>query len=113
MIVLSQILPIVTTVNGKEVKIRLLLPNDSMSEMTSLLHQSYRRLAEMGLKFLATHQREEITRDRSTKNALCVVAIANESIIGTITLNYPGWTKGTPFYEQGHVAHFGQFAVLP
>jgi len=110
---LSLILPIITTVNSTEVKIRLLLPNDSMSEMTTLLHQSYRRLAEMGLKFMATHQGEEITLDRATKNALCLVAIANESIIGTIAVNYPGWTKGTPFYEQMHVSHFGQFAVLP
>ncbi len=110
---IMQILPIQTRINDTDIVIRLIQPNDSFAEMTEMLHLSYRRLAEMGLRFLATHQGEGITRDRALTNALCLVALGNNKIIGTITLNYPGWTKGTAFYAQSHVAHFGQFAVIP
>ena len=107
------VLPLQKKFNDTDVLIRLLLPTDSLFEMTQMLHLSYKRLAEMGLRFMATHQTEAITKERVLTNALCLVAISNGKIIGTITLNYPGWTKGTPFYEQSHVAHFGQFAVTP
>jgi ribosomal protein S18 acetylase RimI-like enzyme len=110
---LKHILPVHRRINGKDILVRLLLPEDSFVEMTEMLHRSYRSLADMGLRFLATHQDEEITRSRALTNALCLVAIADSAIIGTITVNYPGWTHGTAFYEQRHVAHFGQFAIVP
>lgn len=113
MALIKQILPIQTRINDTDIVVRLIQPSDSFTEMTEMLHLSYRRLAEMGLRFMATHQGKDITRDRALTNALCLVAISNNKIIGTITLNYPGWTKGTAFYEQSHVAHFGQFAVVP
>ena len=109
----KRILPIHRAINGTEVELRLLQPGDSLAEMTKMLHRSYKLLADMGLRFLATYQDEEVTRERALTNGLCIVAISSGAIIGTITVNYPGWTKGTAFYEQSHVAHFGQFAVLP
>lgn len=109
----EQILPIQRTIGNTEVELRLLQPSDSFDEMTKMLHISYKQLADMGLRFLATHQDEETTKSRALTNGLCIVAIANHKIIGTIVVNFPGWTKGTAFYEQSHVAHFGQFAVLP
>ncbi|MBI3259775.1 MAG: GNAT family N-acetyltransferase [Ignavibacteriae bacterium] len=110
---IKRILPIHRTINETEVELRLLQPGDSFAEMTEMLHISYKQLADMGLRFLATYQDEKITRDRALTNGLCIVAISGGKIIGTIAVSYPGWTKGTAFYEQSHVAHFGQFAVLP
>lgn len=109
----EQILPASVIINNTEILVRLLLPKDSFAEMTKMLHLSYRQLAEMGMRFMATHQDEEVTRSRALTNALCIVAISESKIIGTITVNFPGWTNGTAFYEQSHVSHFGQFAVIP
>jgi len=107
-------LPIIhTTADGEVITIRLILPSDSFVEMTALLHRSYKPLADMGLRFLATHQNETVTEERAMMHALCLVAVSDERLIGTITMNYPGWTKGSAFYERPEVAHFGQFAVLP
>ena len=44
--------------------LRRLAGTDSIAELTDLLHRAYRRLADMGLCYWATHQTEEQTRER-------------------------------------------------
>lgn len=107
-------LPIVhTTAGGEVITVRMILPSDSFAEMTALLHRSYKPLADMGLRFVATHQDVPVTEERAMTNGLCLVAVCGEQLIGTITVNYPGWTMGSAWYERPEIAHFGQFAVLP
>jgi GNAT superfamily N-acetyltransferase len=85
---------------------------DSIPELTKLLHRAYKPLADMGLRFVATYQDDEMTRKRIGVGT-CFVAERDGMIIGTINYRPPGAADGTPWYEARGVAYFGQFAVEP
>lgn len=86
--------------------------DDNVSELTKLLHRSYKSLADMGLRFLATHQDDTVTLDRITRGD-CYLGCINDNVIATVTLYGPDQTRGTPWYDREDVAHFGQFGVEP
>lgn len=94
------------------VRIRPLVPTDRLDELTELIHRAYAGLAEMGLRFWATHQSVEDTR-RRIEGAECAVAEVDGSLAGTITLRAPEAAGGAPWYDRSEVATFGQFAVEP
>lgn len=86
----------------------------SVNELTSLLHRSYKRLADMGLYYQAASQSPERTLERLV-GAVCLIAIKDESIIGTISF-YPGaYTneEKCAWFDRADVGRFGQFAVDP
>jgi hypothetical protein len=58
--------------------------NDSIEELTGLLHRAYKRLADMGLNFVATHQDEDYTKRYLKKGECYVLTDKNNSLIGTI-----------------------------
>lgn len=92
--------------------IRPIAESDSIAELTELLHSAYRRLAEMGLRFFATHQTEEQTLSR-VRSGRCFVAECDGRIVGTITL-YRGHSESkSEWYRRDGVAYFGQFGVDP
>jgi GNAT superfamily N-acetyltransferase len=95
-----------------DILIRPLSDYDSIAELTEMLHRAYARLAEMGLRFVATHQDEETTRHR-IRNAECYVAEVDGRVVGTIAFRGPGTNGGCPWYERPDVAGFGQFGVEP
>ena len=92
--------------------IRPLSPEDSIPDLTALLHRAYAGLAEMGLRFWATHQSDEVTRLRAAKGE-CFVAEADGVVVGTIVFMPAARTKGCPWYDRHDVASLGQFAVEP
>ncbi|MCP4570645.1 MAG: GNAT family N-acetyltransferase [FCB group bacterium] len=98
--------------SSADVIIRPISDKDSIEELTELLHRSYKVLADMGLKYLATWQDSDITRKRIAKGE-CFVAEDNGRIIGTINLYPPDILGGSPWLERGDIAEFGQFAVDP
>jgi GNAT superfamily N-acetyltransferase len=85
---------------------------DSVLQLTSLLNRSYKQLADIGFRFVASHQDSDRTLER-IQNATCFIGTIGEQIVATISYynpqstNYPGWPEGAS------VAHFGQFAVEP
>ncbi|MGG1659326.1 GNAT family N-acetyltransferase [Brevibacillus sp. NRS-1366] len=85
---------------------------DSIEELTRLLNKSYQTLAEMGFRFVASHQDAPMTLKRM-ENAHCLVGLQNGKIIATILYYPPASAKGAPWYDQPNVAKFGQFAVDP
>jgi GNAT superfamily N-acetyltransferase len=95
-----------------DITIRPFGESDSIDELTDLLHRSYKALADMGLKFLATHQTPDVTRQRIA-DGVCLVAERGGRIVGTITYYPPGHAKGSPWFERAGVAHIGQMAVEP
>jgi GNAT superfamily N-acetyltransferase len=95
-----------------QVKVRPLADSDSITELTQLLHRAYAQLADMGLKFVATHQDDETTKHR-LKDAECYVAERDGRIVGTILLRPPGKSRGCDWYNRPDVAVFGQFGVEP
>ncbi|RKX22409.1 MAG: GNAT family N-acetyltransferase [Candidatus Zixiibacteriota bacterium] len=92
--------------------LRPLADSDSLEELTDLLHRSYKALADMGLRYMATHQDIGITR-RRISDGTCWVAVIGEQIVGTITYHNPAHTKGSPFMEHPEVAHISQLGVEP
>lgn len=97
----------------EEILIRCYKPADPIPEITNLLHTSYKFLADLGFRYLATHQDDSETEKR-LKKGIGYLGLSNNKIISTITLycddidsNKSGW------YKRKGVAHFGQFGVLP
>ena len=93
-------------------RIRPLAPEDSIEDLTGLLHRAYGRLANMGLRFWATHQSAEHTRKRASKGE-CYVIEEDGCLVGTIMFYSPEQTRGCLWYDRPEVASFGQFAVEP
>jgi GNAT superfamily N-acetyltransferase len=100
-------------IDSAEIVIRLISPVDSISEITMLLHRSYKKLADLGFRYLATHQKDDETQRRLNKGK-SYIALSKERIISTITL-YMNDTEAhnADWYKKEGVAHFGQFGVLP
>ena len=96
------------------ISIRSWRSTDSIPELTRLLHRAYKPLADMGLRFVATYQDDEMTRQRiSVGKCFAAQCEPDGVIVGTINYRPPGAADGTPWYEASNVAYFGQFAVEP
>ena len=98
---------------NKEYEIRLFdIEKDSVSDLTVLLHRSYKRLADMDLHFIATFQDEEYTRNYLNKGD-CFVLTDSGKIIGTIFYYTEIWADAPEIYKRPGVVLFGKFAVDP
>lgn len=95
-----------------ELTCRALQPQDDIAALTALLHRAYKPLLDMGLRFWASHQSVDDTRQRIV-GARCLVACQNGAIVGTILYYTPAIAGGSPWYDKPSVARFGQFAVDP
>jgi len=92
--------------------IRRVTPEDSFATMTELLHAAYARLGAMGFNYTAVDQSEEVTRERAA-GGTCLVAVAGDVMIGTVTFYEPGRATGCGWYRRPDVAVIGQFGVRP
>lgn len=92
------------------IEVRLLGAADSIPDLTLLLHCAYARLAAMGLRYMATHQSDEVTRERAASGE-CWVAVADGAFAGTILFKPAERTGGSPWLDQPGVASLAQFAV--
>lgn len=95
-----------------QVAVRSFRADDSIDELTRLLHRAYAALARMGLNYTAADQSPETTRMR-VEHGQCFVAIDRATIVGTILVNsvVPN-PLGERFGKPG-VASIHQFAVAP
>ncbi len=84
---------------------------DSIIELTSLLHRAYKRLADMGLFFVATYISEEEMQGFIDRGE-CFVAEYEGKLIGTILL-YPRGKNTPELYKREDILVFGKFAVEP
>ncbi len=92
--------------------VRSLNENDSLEELTDLIHRSYRQLADLGFRYWGTHQTVADTKKRVSKGS-CYIGLIGNQIISTVTFYSPGISGGHPWFEQKNIAKFGQFAVEP
>ncbi len=98
-----------------DIEIRLIRDTDSIAELTDLLHRAYKPLADAGMRYFATHQTEDQTRERIA-GGQCYIAILEGNVIGTVTLRFPAVYEGrhsSRWYSRPEVAKFGQFGVEP
>jgi GNAT superfamily N-acetyltransferase len=91
------------------ITIRPFSEKDSISELTSLLHRAYKRLADMRLFFAATNISEDEMQGFIDRGE-CFVADMGGKIIGTILL-YPREDNTPELYKRDDVIVFGKFAV--
>jgi GNAT superfamily N-acetyltransferase len=97
----------------QRISIRPLGADDSIEELTSLLHRSYAVLGEMGLNYTAVDQTSEVTLSRM-KGAVCLLAtFADGRIVGTAMFYPPEEPGGSPWFDRPDVAKCGQFGVDP
>jgi GNAT superfamily N-acetyltransferase len=94
------------------VTIRHFREGESVSDITQLLRRSYRRLADLGLRYTATWQNDEMTLQR-LKRGTAYVACVGDELVGTLTFEDQDQTTGCPWYNRPEVASFHQFAVDP
>jgi GNAT superfamily N-acetyltransferase len=95
------------------ITIRPLGADDSIEELTSLLHRSYAALGEMGLNYTAVDQAPEVTLSRM-QGGVCLVAVdADGKIVGTAMFYRHGRSGDTPWFDRPQVAKCGQFGVDP
>lgn len=99
-------------VHATSLVIRLLRPDDSITELTELLHRAYRPLADRGMNYVAATQDDATTR-RRISGGECYLALLGTRTVGTITLHPPRHDVHTPWYCRPDVATFQQFAVEP
>jgi predicted N-acetyltransferase YhbS len=85
---------------------------DDLCALTALLHRAYKPLADAGMRFVASHQDNSMTRERIAQGR-CFVAEVDSAVAGAIVYYPPGAKSGCDWYRRPGVAVFGQFAVEP
>jgi predicted N-acetyltransferase YhbS len=95
-----------------EVQIRAFRDDDDIPAITALLHAAYAPLAEMGLRYLASHQDDDMTI-RRLKAGWAYVGELSGQIVATVTLRASEVDSPCEWYREPHVFTFGQFAVHP
>ena len=98
--------------SGTQILIRPIADGDSIIELTDLLHRSYKRLADMGFRFFASHQTPQQTLERIS-NGECFVGVNDGALVATITFYPEPHNDGPLWYQRSDVGTFGQFAVEP
>jgi GNAT superfamily N-acetyltransferase len=88
------------------------LNEDDIEALTDLLHVAYKQLADIGLRYLATHQDSTITQSR-IQEGQCLIGILDDRFVATITYYRPGLKSGCAWYRKEGISTFGQFGVLP
>lgn len=101
------------TLNNEEYTIRLFDESaDSVEELTDLLHRAYKRLADMGLNFIATYQSVEYTRNYFKKGE-CYILVSAGKLLGTVFYYTTMWENAPDIYKLEGSALIGKFAVEP
>ena len=92
--------------------IRPLEPNDSLEELTKLLHRAYAPLGKLGLNYTAVDQSEATTARRIAKGQ-CFVAVESSNLVGTIVVDPTLPQSPCEYFARAGVASAHQFAVAP
>ncbi len=94
--------------------VRSLQQDDSIDELTELLHRAYAGLASQGLRFMATHQEAHVTAERLNGDLSTVVEnVETHALVATVSLYEEDPTQQCQWYAQAGVWRFGQFGVEP
>jgi len=92
--------------------LRPISPQDSLVELTALLHRAFAHLGRMGLACSSVSQPVAVTRQRIEQGE-CFVAESDGRIVGTVTLYPPEHESPSEVYRSRRVASMHQFAVDP
>ena len=102
------------TQGADTLSIRPLGPDDSVEDLTALLHRAYATLGAKGWNYTAVDQSVDVTRERITQGKCLVAVDGSGRILGTITYDPPEISyNGSPWLCRPDVAHLAQFGVEP
>ena len=93
--------------------IRRIRAQDSIDEITELLHRAYAALGARGWNYTAVDQTAEVTRSRLAQGVGLVAVEPDGRIVGTIMYWPPEKLWDSPWLQRLDVAFLGQFAVEP
>ncbi len=82
-------------------------------DITRLLHAAYAPLAAAGMRYVASHQGDEVTLARLRNGEAYLGWDRDRTIVGTISLSRPGGHAGCELFARPGVCVFSQFAVHP
>ncbi len=99
---------------------RLLNESDDIACINQLLRNSYKPLAELGMKYAASHEDVEATKKQIAKGE-CHIATCDGKIVACVVVRpTPNLSEQDPnsdplpeYYYRSGVATFGRFAVAP
>jgi GNAT superfamily N-acetyltransferase len=94
------------------VTIRLLEADDSLADLTDMIHRAYSALGDMGFNYTAVDQPVSVTRERVAEGE-CWVAEDEGRIVGTCMLSFPFPTFDNDYFSVDGHAYINQFAVEP
>ena len=97
---------------SEQIRLRRLRPEDSLEQLTGMLHRAFSRLGKMGLGCSCVNQTTDATRERVARGE-CFVATSGERIVGTITLYAPDTASESRHYRNARIASIRQLAVDP
>ena len=92
--------------------IRRLAPEDSLHDITDLLHRAFAPLGRMGLSCSCIAQTTATTALRVARGT-CFVALQGRRIVGTVTLERPDPAHECAWYRQPRTASVHQLGVEP
>jgi ribosomal protein S18 acetylase RimI-like enzyme len=92
--------------------IRELTKQDSLIELSNLLHAAYARLGSMGLNYTAVDQSVEQTRERC-QSGTCFIALDGERIVGTMLAKLSDPLSECEHFRIDGGGSIHQFAVSP
>lgn len=95
-----------------DVLIRPISSDDSLEELTFLLHRAYADLGNRGLNYTAVDQSLAVTAERIAEGQ-CFVAVGPSALLGTIVVNPPDPESTCEYFRRPEVASAHQFAVAP
>jgi GNAT superfamily N-acetyltransferase len=84
----------------------------SWEEITELLHPAFAERAEQGMKFTAVNQDVTTTINR-VKDGLCLVALIDERLVGTLTFRFEKVSGTKKWYYETTYGYLSQLAVHP
>lgn len=85
----------------------------SWEEITEVIHRAFEEKKEKGMNYLGSHQDVETTIKR-VGNGICLVALHNDKVVGTLALKILEPTeKGRKWYNGNKYAYSSQLAVHP
>ena len=97
---------------SSDLTIRRAAATEPWSEITALLHRAYAVHAARGLRFYASYQDEDVTRERAGEGE-CYLALVEGVVVGTITALPSGRKSECSWYTRSDIASMGQLAVDP
>jgi GNAT superfamily N-acetyltransferase len=93
-------------------RIRQLGQDDSIDELTAMIHRAFARFGRQGLRCTGVEQTLAITTARIRRGE-CWIALAPRRLAGTFTLEMVNHRSECGWYRKPDVASLHQFAVDP